>query len=763
MFTFENLSDYEFEDLCRDVLSVRLNMKMYVFPCGRDGGIDLCDDIEKSKVVAQIKHYSDYKNLLSALKGEKEKVKKLAPERYIVCTSLPLSRTRRQEIFALFAPYMQTADDVIDGIEIDAFLAEKSHMDIVNRHYKLWLTSSVVLGLMQNRDVFLDCEELLERIKGKMSLYVCTQSFYEAKKVLEKFGVVLLIGAPGIGKSTISEMLILDCVREEYAIRYSSENDIAALKRVISVDPQKKEVIILDDFLGQHYLKIDTNVPRAVQTLVSFVKRNPAKRLILNSRITILNEAKQQSEMFERMLDDNVASKYLIDTSSMTAYERAEILYNHLRCYKVPLAYLQSIRKKQAYMSIIEHKNYNPRIIEYAARRYAEAKSPDAFYAYIKHKLDKPNDVWKDEFRNRLGESDRILMNTLYSLSDGRIECSALEHAFIARIQRDNRVDTSDDPFQNSIKRLNGSLITVSMYSVKEIFIGVINPSVNDYLREAITENVAEQIRIIESAISSFQPTRVNFSLEASKKIRDMIVSGEFLRLCGGVHCAFSYLRYVVLLKIKDHSIDEHVRYATENFYRGNIRYMGYEELIRDLFTEGYIDYYGLMDVFLDPDSFSKIFDDFNYELLLLLCNGYFAPHQSVRESLKKRLCDAMSEYIAIEVGWDVSNALANECFSFYMEDGGFDEWEMERRGEEIALEMIEDRLEKECMRISPLIEFEKDLPYSTDVLYLIDMYQSVQQAIESSVTVDDDDGVDEVDDEESKIAGMFTFRTEAS
>ena len=121
-----------------------------------------------------------------------------------------------------------------------------------------------------------------------------------------------------------------------------------------------------------------------------------------------------------------------------------------------------------------------------------------------------------------------------------------------------------------------------------------------------------------------------------------------------------------------------------------------------------------------------------------------------------------MSEQIASEVGWDVSRALANEWYTFFLDEDGLDEWGMERRGEEIALELIADRLDKECKRVSPLIEFEKELPFSTDVLYLVDMYQSVQQAIEYSV-VEDDDEDDEVDDEESKIARMFSFGSEAS
>lgn len=42
MFNFRNLSDYEFELLCKDILTKELKIdRLYTFSKGRDGGIDI--------------------------------------------------------------------------------------------------------------------------------------------------------------------------------------------------------------------------------------------------------------------------------------------------------------------------------------------------------------------------------------------------------------------------------------------------------------------------------------------------------------------------------------------------------------------------------------------------------------------------------------------------------------------------------------------------------------------------------------------------
>lgn len=44
MYNFNNLSDYEFESLCRDIMERKLQMELSIFPKGRDGGIDITED-----------------------------------------------------------------------------------------------------------------------------------------------------------------------------------------------------------------------------------------------------------------------------------------------------------------------------------------------------------------------------------------------------------------------------------------------------------------------------------------------------------------------------------------------------------------------------------------------------------------------------------------------------------------------------------------------------------------------------------------------
>ena len=42
MYDLRNLNDYEFEALSLDIMQKILDTKLYRFPKGKDGGIDLC-------------------------------------------------------------------------------------------------------------------------------------------------------------------------------------------------------------------------------------------------------------------------------------------------------------------------------------------------------------------------------------------------------------------------------------------------------------------------------------------------------------------------------------------------------------------------------------------------------------------------------------------------------------------------------------------------------------------------------------------------
>ena len=57
MLNYASLNDVEFEYLCQDIMQKKLDTELHRFARGRDGGIDLADDIHKKTIIVQVKHY----------------------------------------------------------------------------------------------------------------------------------------------------------------------------------------------------------------------------------------------------------------------------------------------------------------------------------------------------------------------------------------------------------------------------------------------------------------------------------------------------------------------------------------------------------------------------------------------------------------------------------------------------------------------------------------------------------------------------------
>ena len=55
-FNYTVLNDYEFELLCRDVMSRHLGTALHISSKGKDKGIDITDDPTNKNIVIQVKH-----------------------------------------------------------------------------------------------------------------------------------------------------------------------------------------------------------------------------------------------------------------------------------------------------------------------------------------------------------------------------------------------------------------------------------------------------------------------------------------------------------------------------------------------------------------------------------------------------------------------------------------------------------------------------------------------------------------------------------
>ena len=122
-YDFKILQPIEFECLSRDLIQARDEVFIESFTEGRDGGIDFRFALSKDKLsVIQVKRYSSYQSLLSVLKKEVVKVKKLSPNRYYICTSVGLTPDNKLEIQSIFGEDILNTQDILGKDDLNNLL-----------------------------------------------------------------------------------------------------------------------------------------------------------------------------------------------------------------------------------------------------------------------------------------------------------------------------------------------------------------------------------------------------------------------------------------------------------------------------------------------------------------------------------------------------------------------------------------------------------------------------------------------------------------
>lgn len=536
MLNFSNLNDIEFEYLCKDIMSKILGVELQRFAHGRDGGIDLTDNVFTKNNIVQVKHYikTDISGLLSSLRKEISKVEELNPKKYYICCSKELTPQNKKDIYGMFSDYMDSTANIVTLIEINDFLEQAENADVLHKHFKLWIESTNILTDIYTNDICIDSDALLSDIEDSVQMFVKTSAYDHALKCLEKNNVLIVIGNPGVGKTITSKMLILHYASLGYRVRYTTDGaDLSALKKALTQSSEAKEVILLDDCFGQAYFSMKETQENELLTLIKHIKRYSNKILIMNSRVTIYQEAKERTPNLVKSLDRKEYKAFVLDMDNISSVEKAKIFYNHLYFSDVPQEYRKNIRWNKNYRRIVMHPNYNPRIMEFVCnQRQLEAIEPHNYTDFIIQCLQNPEQMWKNEYERRIKNTDRILLTTLYSLTNTMVSIDMVKKCYEHRISRMVDVDVSINHFEQSVNRLLGSMIKiVDVEGVK--MLSAANPSVNDFICAHLEKNEPEKNVVLETSITLYQLKRLMSDERYEEKVKQIfddesILSYEF-------------------------------------------------------------------------------------------------------------------------------------------------------------------------------------------------------------------------------------------
>jgi len=488
-FDLTRLTDFDFEAVCKDIFEAEYGVRLEIFSPGADSGVDLRYLHEEgSELVIQCKHWvrSPRSKLIERIRvSELPKVKRLQPSRYILATSVELTKGAKDKIYGILSPYVKTPSDIYGITEINALL--RKHESIVRRHVRLWLTSASVLSALLSKSVLTRSQQLAEELDSTLRTYAPNESYGRAVELLETRHTCVIAGIPGIGKTTLAQVLCAGYVSEGYELVEVS----ADLEEANSLwDEKVAQIYYYDDFLGQTTLeeKLGKNEDSRLLSFMSRVEKSSNKRFILTTREYILAQARQRYEKLHRHRFE--LNTCVINMADYTYRARGAILYNHVYASGLGDGVKASFADPAVYVPIIRHPNFNPRVV---AATIAEADSfsstSEDVGRRILDNLKDPRSVWSHIVSHQLKDPDIQLLALTYSFLNG-VYLGDMQDLWMS-------LGRSSRDLRTAIATLDGTMLRTYRKSDK-VFLSFHNPSVRDFMRDYLLEDQSNFLQLVK-------------------------------------------------------------------------------------------------------------------------------------------------------------------------------------------------------------------------------------------------------------------------
>jgi energy-coupling factor transporter ATP-binding protein EcfA2 len=502
-YDFSTLGSSDLENLVCDLLNEDLpkdsKVNYKTFKDGKDKGIDIlyASEAHPYDHIGQVKHYyrTGFDVLLHHIKNtELAKVRLLTPNKYIFATSVDLSVKETERIQEVFKPFLKTVNDIYGKKDLNRLLA--TYEVVFNRHYKLWFSDAAVLKKILASELIYRTADFVENeLTRRIRVHVRTPLLGEAKISLETNCFVVITGEPGVGKTTLAEMLVYDYLKEDFELLYIHD-DIKEVEKFLRND-DSKQIVYFDDFLGSNAVEINKaqGSETALISIIRRIRRYPNKRLIFTTRTHILNIAIDQSEKLKR--SHIKAAETIFNLHEYSRDLKTQLLLNHIDEAEIDPDLKSVLQEEQIFNFILEHQNFNPRSIEYiTTKENIKEFNHEKYRSFIIHNFNNPQEIWAHAYRNQIGIGERLLLNTLLTF-DGPVELPLLENAFNKRVQIDGKARQvlEINAFRTALYRLDKGFIVFQRNRVN-----FINPSLKDFLRQFL-QNDSYEIGLILNSV----------------------------------------------------------------------------------------------------------------------------------------------------------------------------------------------------------------------------------------------------------------------